>query len=361
MGRGESRYSGKSSPHWYDTDSFLELFRAAGNLTVREVVEEFDGCSGGKAGQIAADFKNKPAKHLTRDEAEQLLTEAKKSARPVKPERLGNLGPEIDGLPKSYAKLTGTIVRRAARGEQNAEIPFVLEAYAEVADKAECHISVNRSPITGIVKARHSADELSIFGCGLGHSFKIGRRPMRIFLNIETPYMPITSDGKAPDLVPFVEQIYEVLSKVSKRAKKGVTGCPEDKTPSMSDVIRQVLEKSIDKASGSGAYRYSLRQLYYVVRAYVSEILEVDLQYDNFNKVITAYESEHGDPPGVYRDPRGIIYHPHTREEIPLGTLQVEKYQRPAYVFRRLLYSEKEGVVHILKAAGWPERHDCPS
>src|SRR5512144_24409 len=61
----------------------------------------------------------------------------------------------------------------------------------------------------------------------------------------------------------------------------------------------------------------------------------------------------------MYRDPRGTLYHPHTEEEIPLGTLNVEGYRRPEWTFNKILYCEKEGFFPILRAARWPERHDC--
>jgi len=356
---GESRYSGKTSPHWYDADAFYELLQAAPGRTVREVVEEFEGCSGPKAGQIAADFKMRLASELNRAEAEQLLAEARKNARPVKPERLGCLGPVIEGLPHSYAKLAGKHERKAARGEHNAEIPFVLEAYAEVADQADCQVSVNRTPITAKVDAFHDKETLYVTGCGLEHPFKIGRRPMRVCLNIETPHMPIISDGKAPDLTPFLPEISEVLETVVRRAKKQVAGSPESKGQTMKDIILDALEESIEKASGSGECRFSLRQLYYAVRPHVIGALKVQPEYNYFTKVITEYEADEGEIEGMYRDPRGIVYHPHTGEEIQLGTLQVEEYQRPAYTFNKVLYSEKEGIFPILKGAKWPERHDC--
>jgi hypothetical protein len=83
------------------------------------------------------------------------LAEAKKHARVVKPERLGCLGPVVEGWPRNYAKVTGTYEGKAARGNQHAEIPFVIEAYAEIDDRAGFQIAVNRTPITGSVKASH--------------------------------------------------------------------------------------------------------------------------------------------------------------------------------------------------------------
>jgi hypothetical protein len=61
----------------------------------------------------------------------------------------------------------------------------------------------------------------------------------------------------------------------------------------------------------------------------------------------------------MYRDARGIVYHPHTGETIALGTLNVERYQTPAYRFNKVLYVEKGGFFELLKDARWPERHDC--
>jgi hypothetical protein len=60
-----------------------------------------------------------------------------------------------------------------------------------------------------------------------------------------------------------------------------------------------------------------------------------------------------------YRDPRGTLYIPHEKISIPLGTLQVEQFRRPAWKFNKVLYLEKEGFFEALKAEGWPERHDC--
>ncbi len=55
----------------------------------------------------------------------------------------------------------------------------------------------------------------------------------------------------------------------------------------------------------------------------------------------------------------GATYHPHTGEQIPLGTRSVEAYKRPEWTFNKILYCEKEGFFPILIDAQWPERHDC--
>ena len=44
---------------------------------------------------------------------------------------------------------------------------------------------------------------------------------------------------------------------------------------------------------------------------------------------------------------------------MPLGTLDVEEYQRPEWRFNKVVYIEKEGFFETLREAKWPERHDC--
>ena len=85
-----------------------------------------------------------------------------------------------------------------------------------------------------------------------------------------------------------------------------------------------------------------------------------ELQYSHFTQnIITPYETEFGEIQGMYRDNRGVLYHPHLGKEIPLGTMTVEKYSRPAWTFNKIIYCEKEGFFPILTEAQWPEIHDC--
>jgi hypothetical protein len=117
-------------------------------------------------------------------------------------------------------------------------------------------------------------------------------------------------------------------------------------------------------ADGTG--RCSQRQLFYAVREKVNPQLPPkpdgspsELNWKYFCDVVTDHEAEHGDIPGLTRDPRGTLYHPHTREAIPLGTRAVENYKRPEWTFNKILYCEKEGFIETMKAVGWPERNDC--
>ena len=101
------------------------------------------------------------------------------------------------------------------------------------------------------------------------------------------------------------------------------------------------------------------RQILYALRPIVREETGKDLTTTNFTGIITDYEAEHGEIPLMYREPRGSIYHPHKQETITLGTLMVESYERPVWLYNKLVYIEKEGFAEALKAVRWAERHDC--
>ena len=81
-----------------------------------------------------------------------------------------------------------------------------------------------------------------------------------------------------------------------------------------------------------------------MLRPIVMEELGKELTRNNFADIIADYENEHGEIEGMYREPRGSIYHPHSGEVIPLGTLNVEDYERPAWLFHKVVYIEKEGL-----------------
>ena len=119
------------------------------------------------------------------------------------------------------------------------------------------------------------------------------------------------------------------------------------------------LEAVIAEVSGDGEYRFNARQLFYALRPIIKEARDEELKIGNFTAIITDYEAERGEIEGMYREPRGSIYHPHRGETITLGTLMVEEYERPAWTFNKVVYIEKEGFSEALKDARWAERHDC--
>src|SRR5262249_35650366 len=168
-------------------------------------------------------------------------------------------------------------------------------------------------------------------------------------------YLPITSDGKEPDLEPFLDVITAVVQKAVRKAHRPNAG----NGSSQKSIVLEHLDQAIADVSGDGEYRFNQRQLFYVLRPIVLEESGGTLKTGHFNPIITDYEAEHGEIEGMYREPRGSIYHPHRGETITLGTLMVEDYERPPWLYNKIVYIEKEGFAEALKEVQWAERHDC--
>jgi hypothetical protein len=358
LANGGKTYEGRSSPHWYDADAFFELLQAARSQTVRELIATLDGCAEPKAGKICSLFKGRLARDLDRFEASRLLAAAQAQTRKVPPHRLGALGRDVlvgDG----YACSKRFFETGVARAGPRASIPLVIEVAVMRNDEPSVELAINRTPAPVEFEAIHKKTELHVFGCDLGHRMTVGRRPVAVDLHITTPYMPITTDGKTPNLFPFVDDIIDLIERAAKRCRRATTG--SGGTPIYQNrAIISCLDAAI--AHTSGGHRFGQRQLYYSVRDLIKKrFLDVsESTYDYFCDVITDHENKIGqDIPKMYRDNRGTLYHPHTGEEIPLGTLNVEGYQRPAWTFNKILYCEKEGFFPILKDVGWPEWNDC--
>jgi hypothetical protein len=355
MRTGQS-YAGKSSPFWYDVPQFHELLSASGNTPVRELVANLDGCTGGRAGEIVAEARlgRTVCADLDRAQAARLLQVARDNAKPVTPRRLGAIGPERFAN-YSYAVDSGT-VRFGA--EPQAEIPFVVEAWVRSAADMRLGVCINRTSIAGDIYASRDKRDIDIFGCGLHNTVATAAKDkdFTIWLNVTTPYMPITSDGKEPNLEPFLFAIANAIAKAVRKANRPSGGSSKR---SQKDVVLDNLEEVIAAVSGEEGYRFNSRQLFYALRPIVMEETGEELKIGNFTGIITDYEGENGEIEGMYREPRGSITHPHRNETITLGTLMVEDYKRPEWTFNKLVYIEKEGANEALKEVRWGERHDC--
>ena len=350
-------YTGKTSPFWYDVPQFHELLSASGDRPVRDLVANLDGCTGARAGEIvaAAGLARMLCSDITNAQTAKLLDVARDYAKPVNARRLGAVGPEMFS-DHAYARANGIVSFGTAN---QAEIPFVVEAWARPSRDDDMHLAVcvNRTPVAGNIYAQRDKRDVDFFGCGLANT--VAEVPKEkyfsIWLNITTPFMPITSDGKEPNLKPFLSEICEAVTKVVKKAHRPTSR--SDKT--QKSIVLDNLDVVIADVSGEEGYRFNARQLFYALRPIVMEEIGEELKIGNFTGIITDYESENGEIPLMYREPRGSIYHPHSNETITLGTLMVEEYERPPWTFNKILYIEKEGANEALKEVRWPERHDC--
>ena len=355
-------YSGQTSPFWYDSDSFHSLLETCGDgISVEEFISNFDGCSGVKGKKITTAYLGRNANSLSFEESEQLLQGALASAKVVTHQRIGIVGKLPISL--AYHKLKTTITLDAAKGRYNATLPVVVEMWA-VPKKMGSYLFVNKTITTATIQTSFQGKYAIMYYGGLETWFeKKITTPLAIWINVLTPYMPITSDGKNPDFKPLETDINQMFEKVVKAAARRAKRIDKDgrviEVVSQKKIIGDVLSQAVEKASGGGEYRFSLRQLYYAVRPLVKLGNNADLKYSYFCEVIGDIENEQGkDIQGMYRDNRGLLIEPHTGREMPLGTLSVERYNRPKWRFNKVLYIEKKGFFELLKSQKIGEKYD---
>jgi hypothetical protein len=352
------RYKGRSSPHWYDTDPFLELLRAApSDQKVREFIAQFDGCSA-RAGEIADGFAGRPARSLDRKEARELLRRAR-GVDPVNPNRLGYIGKDaFSGA--YYRKADRCRFPRGSDGS-SATVPVVVEAWAElIPGGSDAIFMVNGTPCVAGADAYYAQKDKKtiIYGPDLRLELKTGKVGVSLHVNVITPRMPMTSDGKAPALGMFKVFFLEVIEKAVNRARR--MRPMADLKPDQKSVVFEHMEGQIVIVSDNRRYRFHWRQVFYRLRPIVEKAIGEQLNWRYFDQqIVNDYEAEYGEERFAYRDPRGTFYVPHSGESIPLGTLQVEQFRRPEWHFNKVLFIEKEGFFEALKADGFPERHDC--
>jgi len=361
-------YLGKAQANWYDSDSFYNLLMTVPKETNWNFfLQYFENTSAKKAQELANIFLEN--QEINRENTENLLGTLREKSKIFNLKKLGEVSElkDFDTYHKKYFEFE----IKASKGKLNAQIPSVIEVFIRKNEYSnQTQFFVNKSPIISEINLSIYGKQATIFGSGLNHSFEIKQKineNIEVWLSIITPYMPIISNGKAPDFSLMNEFIIETLqtalgqfSRKIKKEQKLMLADNLVKVPTQKEVVLEHLKEAIKKASGEGQYRYSLRQLYYVLRPFVFEKTGRELRYTNFNGIITFYEHEQGkDLEGVYRDERGTLLHPHTQQEIKLGTRNVEKYQRPVFNFNKILYSEKEGFFEILKDVGFCEKYDC--
>ena len=224
-------YTRQPSPHWIDFDAFVEMLMLIEppGVTVRQVVEMFDGCSGGKAGKLAAPFgKSRLARSMSDDDAAVLLRSMQAGTRVVKPNTFGVIGADaFDPDDNSYARATGSFTYGAR--DPCAEIAHIVEAWICATSRKGKSVEIkdvfaNRTPIVGdeVTAERDTYDpkHLEFYGCGLDDAiddFPLG--DFRVSLHIISPFIPLLSIGKRPNLEPFMPAIADVLRRAFRRSR----------------------------------------------------------------------------------------------------------------------------------------------
>ena len=150
--------------------------------------------------------------------------------------------------------------------------------------------------------------------------------------------------------------------KAREEAEKAATRAERATRGSVKDACFTVMAEAFAHAGGAASLRVSRRTLFYALGNAIDQ-RDVDagqLTWDNFNTILDRYLDEFGKEalPGLYAEPRGVLHEPHTGASIPLGTIEVEGYTIPSYVYTRILFVEKQGLWPVIADSKLAERYD---
>ncbi len=218
-------YARQPSPHWLDSIAFFEVLMLIepDTVTVRQIVEMFDGCSGARGGKLAAPFgKNRLARSMSEADAAALLLSMQTAAREVKHTALCPVGfAAFDTGDYDYCRASSTFTHGSHAPK--AEIPFIVEAWVCATTRKGTSVEIeqaftNRTPIVGDTISGHRSTwdqkTLRLSGCGMDH-YAIGEDwplgDFRAVLHVISPFIPLLSIGKRPNFQPFLSTIESAL------------------------------------------------------------------------------------------------------------------------------------------------------
>ncbi len=199
---------------------------------------------------------------------------------------------------------------------------------------------MNRTPVVAqfqMHRPTNQKNKYGIFGGGLSHGFEVGvRGEYKLLINILTPFAPLTSSGKDPDLLPMRDAILKTCRKSVSSAKKahkrmpGPDGKPA-KNKAISEIAFEVMEEAYNHAS-AGVGMASARQVMYAARDLIIKRTGNAQPWSNSNyftqDLLAAYINQHKlhDKWDVLYDDRGHFEEPHTGARLGIGTLAVRRY-----------------------------------
>jgi hypothetical protein len=382
--------SAPTSPHWY---RLAELERLAGAFlshdrerrtirVLRDFLAQFDGLSGTvkrKGVLEALDLQRASMDRLLlrdRDEFDhdlvhRLLRAMQAATRLIRPKALGPLG--RDNIAASFRRWGGdpaTYRYKMITGDDYG-VPWVVEAAMACLPSGR-----PRKLLCGVNWSPGLNDPFRL-GFQLGKNFCGPGEPVVILAHLVCPRPEFVDRGKRTlaGHSPGYESISAVVEVVTadwerqrrseirdrKRELKRMENMRvrEAIRLSLKDLVIKHLPRVIAITSENGRLSFTQRDLFYAIRPLVQQEQDKPLAYSYFTGLLTDWEAERGEIAGLQREPRGSLYHPHRREEIPLSTETVARYARPFWTINKLVYIEKAGTQQNLIEVGWPQEHDC--
>jgi DNA topoisomerase VI subunit B len=389
-----------TSAWWYDRPALARLLfgnitqqakRGGQDIPLREFVRQFKGLSHtGKAKKVCDQF---PAIKRLSDFADRqelvsdLLDVMQGGAQAPSAGVLGLVGE--DHFRRRFDRWFR--VKRYWYKKCNIEvagIPYVAEvAIAETKRPGQLFHAVNFSPTFDdpLAVTNLPCEEFTAYGVGNflqrahaspNHPFLATR--IAAAFHLVSPALEFLDKGKTRLKVPpqVAQQIAakalwpaakELFREEERRRKDAAAQERKDrqrernvsgKKESLKSLCFRFMRQAVEAAAG-WVGRVSAHTVFYHMRPLVQPHASRPLTSSYFEQtLLPLYRREVGPIPEIYYEPRGFLYEPHTGKEVPLGTLAVESYQFPYWLYDKVLFVEKKGLWPTLRAARLAEKYD---
>jgi DNA topoisomerase VI subunit B len=377
-----------ASVHWYDLSAFKRLVycyisdaqTGGTDILLRDFAMQFRGISSTvKAKAVCSHFTQRRLSEFDGKEEDitRLLDVLKEASQPPKESILGIIGSdhfngrfnELYGVRKFFYK---------KRLFADAGIPYIMElAIAKINPDYGCH------PFYGINFSHSFGDPVQEYlRCGdKGMQIyslaqlqnELGDDDVAIAFHLVSPALNFKDRGKTVLSLtePIIKELQELIWECSKelylekkkRDRNERAALKADKNLmkgniSQREAVFDVLIEAHSKAT-SGGLPSNVRNLFYQVRPLIQPFTDKELDYGYFSQnLYPEYERINGKMPLIYRDPRGVLYEPHTGKAVYLGTREVDSYQFPSWLYDKILYIEKKGFWPVIEAARLAEKYD---
>ena len=394
--------SDPTSPHWYDEqaiqsliDSEIATARTAGtgDKLVRDFVREFRGLSGTvKAKAVCAEVPRAWRLSDLNGDTAVLLSAMTTATAPAKPAALGWVGP--DHIRACFSHGNSIVRDRFWYYRElvlDGGIPLVVEAaVAETVTAGGLVTAINFSPAFADPLREKGLDADKVYGYGIAGLLRecaVLVRPRQAgpfftaFVHIVCPSLTFLDRGKSQlDPSPVLQAATtKAIWRVAKTAwsereqhRKDAAAADrrvnaaikawESSAPKQLDLVEAafaVMERAWQQATSGGTRPASARTIFYQARPLIQHLTDRDLKDSYFTgTLLPRYQREVRELPGVYYEPRGNLYEPHTGKPVPLGTRDVENYTIPAWTYDKVLFIEKTGLWPVLENAHLGERYD---
>lgn len=341
--------------HWYNTDQFITLVSNSihknPDMKVNDFLKQFEGLKASPKQKQVCDTIGINSRdgiiQFTHDNdidsalVARLLCSMKKTARKIKPVKLGYLN--ADHVKTIWAEHDYRVFEhRNAKGTTPAGMPYTLDVFFQVAEGLSYRapeICLNHSVLIN--------GEINGIESFLNGIYIESGNEIRLLIHIVCPAFEFLGKGK--NKINLHHQIFEDLKgrisiiskqwtdaqKKKRREQKAkfneiVKARKPDKSMTQRKAAFKVMEEAYLKASTRNTLPANFRQVYYAARPEVLSLAEIDkLGDDYFRTLVREFESENPELTAdwdIVFDARGNFIEPFTQHRVPLGTIAVRNY-----------------------------------